>query len=63
MAIIIIGNERIPVETGITIEKALIGMKKHPDAYIFLLQGKPVPMTAAVERGMEIEAVLVASGG
>jgi sulfur carrier protein len=60
---IIIGTERLNVDTGTTIENAMISAGKHPDAFLFLLNGRPVPMTLVPEDGMYIEALRVASGG
>jgi sulfur carrier protein len=59
---IIIGTERIAAADGVTIERAVMSAGKHPDAFIFLLNGRPVPMTTILN-GMEIEALRVASGG
>jgi sulfur carrier protein len=56
------GKETINAADGITIEKAVILAGKHPDAFIFLLNGRPVPMTTVLEN-MTIEALRVASGG
>ena len=60
---IIIGKEKLDVDPGITIEDAMISIGKHPDAFLFLFNGKPVPMTTVLEDGMSVEALRVASGG
>ena len=58
-----IGNEMICGDDGMTIEEAVLSAGKHPDAFIFLLNGRPVPMTAVLEDGMTVETLQVASGG
>jgi len=60
---IIIGTETLNVDRGATIEDAMISAGKHPDAFLFLLKGRPVPMTIIPEDGTYIEALRVASGG
>lgn len=34
-----------------------------PDAYLYVVNGKPVPMDTPIEDGMAVRAVKVASGG
>ncbi len=34
-----------------------------PDAYLFLVDGRPTPMDAPIEDGQTVKAVKVASGG
>jgi sulfur carrier protein len=63
MAVMIIGSERIEVGDDISIEKAAINAGRHPDAFIFLVEGRPVPVTMMIKSDMEIETVRVASGG
>ena len=63
MPSIIIQGERINAACGATIEKAMISAGKHPDAFLFFLAGRPVPMTTVIDADMEIEALRVASGG
>jgi len=60
---LIIGKEKLDVDPGITIEDAMISAGKHPDAFLFLFNGRPVPMTTTLEDEMTIEALRVASGG
>jgi len=57
------GKERISVSEGVTIEDAILSAGKHPDSFLFLSNGRPVPMTTVMTDGDEIEAVRVASGG
>ena len=60
---LIFGTEKLVVDPGVTIEHAMISAGKHPDAFLFLLDGKPVPMTTVLHDGIRIEALRVASGG
>lgn len=62
MAEIVFGNERMVVPDDMTIEDAVISLGKHPDAFLYLCDGRPVPMTVVID-GMKIEALRVASGG
>ena len=62
-ATIVIGKERISVKDGATIEGSMISAGKHPDAFLYLLDGKPVPMTRPFKKGDVVEAIRVASGG
>lgn len=62
MAEVIIGTERIPTK-GMTIESAVREAKHFPDAYIFLIDGKPIPMTSVPDEGSVVEAIRIASGG
>ncbi|MCL2890502.1 MAG: hypothetical protein FWF40_01260 [Methanomassiliicoccaceae archaeon] len=59
----IIGKEVLDITAGITIEDAMISLGKHPDAFLFLIDGKPVPMTTVLDNEMSVEALRVASGG
>jgi len=63
VAHILIGKERLDIDPGVTIEDAMISAGKHPDAFLFLLNGRPVPMTTVLEEEISIEALRVASGG
>jgi sulfur carrier protein len=60
---IIIGKEVLDIVTRITIEDAMISCGKHPDAFLFLINGRPVPMTTLLEDDISVEALRVASGG
>jgi len=63
MASITIGTEKVSVKHGVTIEKAMISLGKHPDAFLFFLNGRPIPMTTVLENDMTVETLRVASGG
>ena len=62
MGEIVIGNGKITAE-GVTIEVAMLSAGEYPDAFLYLYNGKPVPMTAVIGKEMIIEALRVASGG
>jgi len=61
--VIVFGKERISVDSGVTIEKAISSLGKFPDTFLYIFSGNPVPMTTVIEDGAEIEAVRIASGG
>ncbi|MCL2143187.1 MAG: hypothetical protein FWH44_02895 [Methanomassiliicoccaceae archaeon] len=58
-----IGTEMIDVKEGVTIENAMLSAKRYPDAFLFFLNGRPVPMTSVLRDGDVVEAMRVASGG
>jgi sulfur carrier protein len=62
-AVIVFGNERADAAVGTTVEKAVRSLGRLPDTYIFILKGRPVPMTTTVSDGDVIEAIRIASGG
>lgn len=51
------------IASDITIAEAATFCGIRPDAYIFLIGGKPVPMDTQVPEEGEVLAVRVASGG
>jgi sulfur carrier protein len=63
MAEIVVADERIVIKENDTIERTMISAGKHPDAFLYLLNGRPIPMTTVPENDSIIEAVRVASGG
>jgi len=62
-AVLIFGNTAADSDSGITIEDAVASSGRLPDTYIFLSDGRPVPMTTVLKDGDRIEAIRVASGG
>ena len=62
-AYLILGNRETEIKEAITIEDAVLSLEEHPDAYLYLLNGRPVPMTTVLENDMRIDAIRVASGG
>ncbi len=63
MTVMMIKGSLQEIATGITIAEAATSCGIRPDAYIFLIDGKPVPMDAQVPEEGEVRAVRVASGG
>jgi len=57
------GKEVLDIVTKMTIEEAMISYGKHPDAFLFLINGRPVPMTTLLDGDVTVEALRVASGG
>ncbi|MDR2846463.1 MAG: MoaD/ThiS family protein [Candidatus Methanoplasma sp.] len=62
-ATIAIGKETFEVTAGKTIESAVAEIGGYPDTFIFIVNGKPVPMDTPIEDGIVVKAVKVASGG
>ena len=62
-ASILIEGKKMNADNGVTIEKAMISAGRYPDAFLFLSNGKPIPMTTVLRDGDVIEALRVASGG
>jgi sulfur carrier protein len=56
-------NKEHCVESGTTICDAVRSIGFAPDAFIFMVNGKPVPMDTPIADGDMIKAVKVASGG
>jgi len=63
MATIDLGKETMNATIGDTIEKNVLSFGRLPDTFLYILNGKPVPMTTVVKEGDEIKAVRIASGG
>ena len=51
------------IACGSTIADAVRSLGFAPDAFIFIIEGKPVPMDTLIGEGIHIKAVKVASGG
>ncbi len=62
-ATIRIGKDNKDVRMGVTIESAMRSLGFHPDSFLYLLNGVPIPMDTPIEDGMAIKALKVASGG
>ena len=54
-------DNRVP--DGLTIQQAISELGLHPDSYLYLIDGKPVPMDTVITNNMVIRAMRVASGG
>ncbi len=50
-------------ETGETVEAVMRRNGYVPDAFLYVVDGRPVPMDTPVEDGMAVRAMKVASGG
>jgi len=62
-ASIILDGKKMSADNGVTIESAMISSGKYPDAFLFLRNGRPIPMTTVLKDGDIVEALRVASGG
>ena len=60
---IMISGKEHEVSSGQTICDAVHSLGFSPDAFIFMINGKPVPMDTPIHDGIRIKAVKVASGG
>lgn len=63
MASVTIDGTRVDVRPGETIQSAVTGAGHHPDSFIFLIGGRPVPMDTVPPEDAEVRAMRVASGG
>lgn len=63
MATVSISGETVEVPTGRTIQQAVSDAGHHPDAFIFMIGGRPVPMDTVPPEDAEVRVVRVASGG
>ncbi|MFA6710552.1 MAG: hypothetical protein WC067_04695 [Candidatus Methanomethylophilaceae archaeon] len=61
MAVINFGKESIRAEG--TIESAVLAAGKNPDSFLFLVDGRPIPMDSILHDDVIVEAIRVASGG
>lgn len=61
MAIITVGGQRI--EGNGKIEDIMRSNDQRPDAFIFIMEGVPVPSDTEVGDGERVDAIRVASGG
>ncbi len=63
MGMIIITGREIEIPSGTTIEAAVSENGLHPDSYLYLINGRPVPMDTVIGDGDVVKAMRVASGG
>ncbi|AIZ56554.1 hypothetical protein Mpt1_c06690 [Candidatus Methanoplasma termitum] len=56
-------NKEYGVDPGTTICDAVRSIGFIPDAFVFMMNGRPVPMDTQIADGDVIKAVKVASGG
>lgn len=62
-ATITVSGREIEAVTGLSIEENIRNAGLLPDAYLYLVDGRPVPMDTPVEDRMSVRAMKVASGG
>ncbi len=63
MAILVVSGKREEVTDGQTISAAAVAdLGLHPDAYLYVVDGTPVPMDTVLS-GQEVRLLRVASGG
>lgn len=58
-----LNGETIEGEAGETIEAVMRRSGMVPDAFLFLVDNRPVPMDTPITDGMNVRAIKVASGG
>ena len=58
-----LSSHNIDASPGMTIEQVILENGLHPDSYLYLIDGKPVPMDTVVEDNTVVKAMRVASGG
>ena len=63
MSTITVSGKEIETAVGLTIEENILKAGLLPDAYLYIMDGRPVPMDTKVEDSMQIRAIKVASGG
>ena len=63
MAKVVFTERSVEVPVGSTIQEAVSSAGEHPDAFIFMIGGRPVPMDTVPPEDAEVRAVRVASGG
>ena len=63
MATIDVGGRRIEMGSGETISESMSAVGEFPDAYLFMIGGRPVPMDTVPPEDSEVRALRVASGG
>ena len=54
MASLLISDERVPIEDGETIQSAAVRAGLNPDAFIFVIGGRPVPMDTVPPEDAEV---------
>lgn len=63
MAKVVFSERVVDLPAGSTIQEAVSAAGGHPDAFIFLIGGRPVPMDTVPPEDAEVRAMRVASGG
>jgi len=63
MTIIQVSGRELQADPGRTIAEIVSDNGLHPDSYLYLIDGKPVPMDTILAEDTVVRAVRVASGG
>ncbi|MBR1452101.1 MAG: MoaD/ThiS family protein [Candidatus Methanomethylophilaceae archaeon] len=63
MGMIQISGQEHQVAEGKTVQQAVSDLGFHPDSYLYLVDGRPVPMDTVIADSMTVRAMRVASGG
>ena len=63
MAKVVFPDREVDVPTSSTIQDTVVAAGEHPDAFIFMIGGRPVPMDTVPPEDAEVRALRVASGG
>ena len=56
-------GKNLEAESGKTIEQVISENGLHPDSYLYVIDGKPVPMDTVIQDTTVVKAMRVASGG
>ena len=63
MGMIQISGQAHQVAEGKTVQQAVSDLGFHPDSFLYLVDGRPVPMDTVIADSMTVRAMRVASGG
>ncbi len=63
MGMIQISGQEHQVAEGKTVQQAVSDLGFHPDSFLYLVDGRPVPMDTVITDSMTVRAMRVASGG
>ncbi|MBR4203196.1 MAG: MoaD/ThiS family protein [Candidatus Methanomethylophilaceae archaeon] len=63
MGMIQISGQEHQVAEGKTVQQAVSDLGFHPDSFLYLVDGRPVPMDTVIADSMTVRAMRVASGG
>jgi len=63
MTVIQVSGRELQADPGRTIAEIVSDNGLHPDSYLYLIDGKPVPMDTILAEDTVVRAVRVASGG
>lgn len=63
MGMIQISGQEHQVAEGKTVQQAVSDLGLHPDSFLYLVDGRPVPMDTVIADSMTVRAMRVASGG